>query len=69
MPGINSDFHDCALPGSLDIKGGRRCNLLLNKRWNLLPPFLSNEPSPDVVFERRKKNGTVNPFSLYNSDI
>jgi hypothetical protein len=32
------------VPGSLNKKGGRRCNLLLNKRWNLLPSFLSNEP-------------------------
>jgi hypothetical protein len=32
------------VPGSLDQKGGRRCNLLLNKRWNLLPLFLFNEP-------------------------
>jgi diketogulonate reductase-like aldo/keto reductase len=23
-----------------------RCNLLLNTRWNLLPPFMSNEPRP-----------------------
>jgi hypothetical protein len=30
------------VPG--DENGGRRCNLLLNKIWNLLPPFLSNEP-------------------------
>jgi hypothetical protein len=30
--------------GSLGIKGGRRCHLLLNKRWRLLPSFLSNEP-------------------------
>jgi hypothetical protein len=32
------------VPGSLDKKGGRRCNLLLNKRWNPLPPFLFNKP-------------------------
>jgi hypothetical protein len=32
------------VPGSLDKKGERRCHLLLNKRWNLLPHFLSNEP-------------------------
>jgi hypothetical protein len=29
--------------GSLDKKGGR-CDLLLNKRWHLVPSFLSNEP-------------------------
>jgi hypothetical protein len=28
--------------GSLDKKGGRRCHLLLNKRWNLPPSFLFN---------------------------
>jgi hypothetical protein len=32
------------VPGSLDKKGGRRCQLLLNKRWHLLPPFSFNEP-------------------------
>jgi hypothetical protein len=32
------------VPGSLDIKGGKRCNLLLYKRWNLIPSFLSNKP-------------------------
>jgi hypothetical protein len=31
------------MPGLLDKKGGRRWLLLLNKRWHLLPPFLSNE--------------------------
>jgi hypothetical protein len=34
----------CFVLGLVDIKGGRRCHLLLNKRWNLLPSFLSNEP-------------------------
>jgi hypothetical protein len=33
----------CTVPGSLDIKGGRRCNLMLNKRCNLLSPCLYNE--------------------------
>jgi hypothetical protein len=32
------------MPGLLDNKSGRRCYLLLNKRWLLLPSFLSNEP-------------------------
>jgi hypothetical protein len=32
------------VPGSLDKKGGRRCHLLHNKRWHLLPLLLSNEP-------------------------
>jgi hypothetical protein len=32
------------VPGSLETKGGRRCHLSLNKRWNLLLAFLSNEP-------------------------
>jgi hypothetical protein len=27
------------VPGSLDQKGGRRCNLLLYKRCHPLPPF------------------------------
>jgi hypothetical protein len=34
------------VPGLLDKKGGRKCNLLLNKRWNLLTPYLVNEPPP-----------------------
>jgi hypothetical protein len=32
-------------PASLINKVGRRCHLLPNNKWNLLPPFLSNEPS------------------------
>jgi hypothetical protein len=36
------------VPGSLNIEGGREFHLLLKQkmelRWNLLPPFLSNEP-------------------------
>jgi hypothetical protein len=30
-------------------EGGRRCHLLLNKRWNLHPNFLSNEPGTGCV--------------------
>jgi hypothetical protein len=32
------------VPGLLDKKVGRRCHLLLNKRWHLLFPVLSDEP-------------------------
>jgi hypothetical protein len=38
-------------------KGGRRCNLLRNKKWNLLSPFLSNEPGTAIA-------GTVNMPTL-----
>jgi hypothetical protein len=37
-------------PGSLDNKSGRRCHLLLIKRWHLLPSFLSNEPGTGLGF-------------------
>jgi hypothetical protein len=49
LSGINDEH---PVPGSLNKKEGRRCNLLLNKRWNLLPSFLSNEPGtvgPNIV--------------------
>jgi hypothetical protein len=36
------------VPGSLDKKEGRRCHLLLRKRWHLLPPFLPNKPGTDI---------------------
>jgi hypothetical protein len=42
--------------GSLNKKGGRRCNLLLNKRWNLLPSFLSNEPGTDLQLTKKDVN-------------
>jgi hypothetical protein len=36
-------MHTGPVPGFLlNKKGGRKFNLLLNKRWNLLPSFLSN---------------------------
>jgi hypothetical protein len=35
--------------GLLDKQGGRRCHLLLMKRWHLLPPFVSNEPGTERV--------------------
>jgi hypothetical protein len=41
------------VPGSLDKKGGSRCHLLLNKRWNLLHTFLSTEPG--TLFCKRRK--------------
>jgi hypothetical protein len=40
------------VPGSSDKKGGRSFHLLLNKRWNPLPPSMFNEPGTD--FETRK---------------
>jgi hypothetical protein len=56
-------FFSCAIetsvPGSLVKKGGSRYHLLLNKRWLLLPPFLSDDPGTDlhqVTFFQMLKN-------------
>jgi hypothetical protein len=46
-------------PGSLINKVGRWCHLLLNKKWNRFPPFLSNEPGTGVGF--------TNPSNLYSN--
>jgi hypothetical protein len=35
------------VPGSLDIKGGRIYNFLLNKRWNLFLPFCLTNPAQE----------------------
>jgi hypothetical protein len=37
--------------GFVRQKDGRRGNLSLNERWNLLPPFLSNEPGTGIARE------------------
>jgi hypothetical protein len=42
------------VPGKLDIKGEIRCDLLLNKRWNLLPPFLYNEPGKVILLLQKE---------------
>jgi hypothetical protein len=47
------------VPGALDTKGGRRCHLLLNKRWHLLPSFLSNEPDSKGEECGKKGGGEV----------
>jgi hypothetical protein len=46
------------VPGSLDKKEGRWWHLLLNKRWHLLPPFLSNELFFFIsIFQGKYENG------------
>jgi hypothetical protein len=41
------------VPGSLDEKGGRRCQLLLSKRWHHLPPFVCLwNPALDCIYLR-----------------
>jgi hypothetical protein len=47
----NESFKNRIVPGSLDKKGGRRCQLLLNKRWLLLPPLLANETVPESLVD------------------
>jgi hypothetical protein len=47
---MSCNCKECSVLGSLDKKGGRRCHLLLGKRWHLLPPyFMSNEPGTDLL--------------------
>jgi hypothetical protein len=33
------------------MEGRRRCHVLFNKRWHLLPPFLSYEPGTDSIIQ------------------
>jgi hypothetical protein len=53
------------VPGSLDKKGGRRCHLLLNKRWNLLPSFLFNEPGADLVRIQMRDTVKISECGVY----
>jgi hypothetical protein len=49
-------FKICA--GIVRQKKGGKCQLLLNKRWHLRPPFLSNEPGTGLLsnYSLGKKN-------------
>jgi hypothetical protein len=49
--------------GSLGKKGGRRCHLLFNKRWHLLP-FCSVQRTPPPALDRRK--AAMQPSSPFN---
>jgi hypothetical protein len=46
---------DPAMPGLLDKKEGRKWHLVLNKRWHLLPPILSNEFGTGSLDKKRGK--------------
>jgi hypothetical protein len=58
-----------SVSGSLDKKGGRRCNLLLNKRWNLLPPFLSYESDTRLCLLNKSQIYLGENMDLFNSRI
>jgi hypothetical protein len=38
-----------SVTGLLDKEEGRHFKLLFNTRWNLLPPYLSNEPGTGLL--------------------
>jgi hypothetical protein len=54
--------YENTVPDSLDKSGRRRRNLLLSKRWHLLPAFWSKEPGSVFLVWFRKGSWFQNRF-------
>jgi hypothetical protein len=57
------------VPGSLDKKGGRRWHLLLNKRWNLLPPFFVQRTQHSLILYGKRLLFLLHWFLILPSNV